>query len=282
MSTGPKVSILLHEHAAWDDTSHPFIWSLAETWKDSNIEVEILKGIPQGKVATDLLISHVDLTVTPAEYLEFIERFPKVVNRGITDISKRNISNNLVTPGHDYTGQVIVKTNLNYGGLQEFIVDDLAGKRTMYEGTIQRPWRKVDYLDPGKYPIFESIRHVPPGVWRNANLVVEKFMPEREGEYYCNRVALIMGEKVVCGRAYSLSPIVKGAGIVRSDPIETPVEFKRIREQYAIDYGKIDYVEHDGVIHVFDVNKTPGGLRDQEINMRLARKLADGLLPFLD
>lgn len=282
MSSTPKVSILIHEHSNYDDVNHPFIWYLAEGWKKMGIEVGILRGIPGAVPETDLLIAHVDLTVTPPEYVEFINRFPHVVNRGITDISKRKISHNLVSRDDSYPGQVVVKTNMNYGGVPELIEDSLSGRGSMFIGDIQRPWRKVDHLDPEKYPVFENVRAVPDGVWRNPNLVVEKFLPEIEGEFFCNRVALIMGENVRCGRAWSRSPIVKGASIVRSDPIETPPEFAKIRERYAIDYGKIDYVVHDGEIHVFDVNKTPGGLADSEINARLGDKLADGLLPFLE
>ena len=114
-----------------------------------------------------------------------------------------------------------------------------------------------------------------------SNLVVEKFMPETEDGFFCNRVALIMGENVRCGRAYSYSPVVKGAGIVRNELIETPPGFAEVREKFGIDYGKVDYVEHDGQIHVLDVNKTPGGLADAEINMGIGEKLAAGVLPFL-
>ena len=282
MKSEPKVTILIHEHSHYDDVSHPFIWYLAECWKQMGIGIEVLKGIPRSMPETDLLIAHVDLTVTPPDYVEFINRFPHVINGGITDISKRRISRNLVSRGDRYSGQVVVKTDMNYGGVPELINDSLSGRGNMLVTDIQRPWRKVDHLDPEKYPIFENIRAVPEGVWRNPHLVVEKFLPEIDGEFFCNRVALIMGENVRCGRAYSRSPIVKGASIVRSDPIDTPAEFRRIREHYAIDYGKIDYVVHDGEIHVFDVNKTPGGLADSEINMRLGAKLADGILPFLE
>lgn len=282
MNSAAKVTILIHEHSRYDDIHHPFIWYLAKCWKEMGIVVDVLKGIPRSMPATDLLIAHVDLTVTPPEYVEFINRFPHVVNRGITDISKRAISRNLVGRDDLYSGRVVVKTNRNFGGVPELIQDSISGRGSTFAGDIQRPWRKVDYLDPEKYPIFENIRAVPDGVWRNPHLVVEKFLPEIEGEFFCNRVALIMGENVRCGRAWSRSPIVKGASIVRSDPIDTPPEFKQIRQRYAIDYGKIDYVVHAGEIHVFDVNKTPGGLADSEINARLGGKLADGLLPFLE
>jgi len=282
MSSQPKVAILLHEHDRYDDVAHPFIWYLAKRWKQLGIRIEVLKGIPRRTPDADLLIAHVDLTVMPPDYVEFINRFPHVLNRGMTDISKRRISGNLVKRSDRYTGQVVVKTDMNCGGMPELINRSLSGKGQIPRPHSQRPWSRVEHLEPGKYPIFENIRAVPGGVWRNRHLVVEKFLPEIQGELFCNRVALIMGENVRCGRGYSRSPIVKGSSIVHSEPIETPPGFEEIRRRYAIDYGKIDYVVHDGVIHVLDVNKTPGRVADDEFNLRLGAKLADGLLPFLD
>ena len=184
MARTPRISILLHELSAYGVSQRPLIWFLAEAWKKSGIEISILKGISHDVPDTDLLIPHIDLTVTPPDYVEFIDRFPNVINRRLTDISKRVISAYLVTQDDPYAGKVIVKTNMNYGGIPELIYDDLAGRGGLDIGSIQRPWRKVDHLDPENYPIFGSIQEVPTGVWRNSNLVVEKFMPETEDGFF--------------------------------------------------------------------------------------------------
>jgi len=112
--------------------------------------------------------------------------------------------------------------------------------------------------------------------------VVEKFIPERDGDLYANRAAFCMFESNTCLRQTANTPIVKASGVLRFEAIDTPPEFKQIRKDLGLDYGKIDYVVHDGEIHILDVNKTLGGVKDEEINWKYANMLADGLLPFLD
>jgi hypothetical protein len=282
MSSARKINILVHALDPWSGDQYPFLGYLANAWTASGIEVAVVKGPDPELPTSDLLFAHVDLTVTPPAYVEYLRRFPRVVNGRVHDISKRAISSNLLTPRDAYQGRVIVKTNMNYGGIPELMLDAASGRNAMHHGSVQRPWRKVETLDPEAYPVFERLQDVPPGVWHNPHLVVEKFLPEIDGDLFCMRVALFMGDRVRCGRSWSRSPIVKGASIVRSEPIETPAGFKAVRERFGIDYGKIDYVEHAGRIQVIDVNKTPGGLRDREINARLGGLLADGVLPWLD
>ena len=67
----------------------------------------------------DLLVPHVDLTHMPSDYAAFVDRYPAVLNRTVKDISKRRISDNLVRQDASWDGPVIVKTNLNCGGLTE-------------------------------------------------------------------------------------------------------------------------------------------------------------------
>ena len=282
MTAGKKVSILLHKQARYDATRHPLIWYLAEFWKESGIDIEILQGIPDEMPSCDVLIAHIDLTVVPAEYVDFINRFPIVINGRLTDISKRRISSNLLGPDDSYAGQVIIKTDKNYGGLPELQFGRRSGDRSMFMTEVQRPWRKVQCLNPENYPIFESKNDVPSGVWRNPNLVVEKFIPERDGDLYSKRGIFFMGEKNICERAFGYSPILKANGTIRTESIDAPVELTQIQLDLGLDYGKIDYVVHDGEIHILDVNKTLGGVADDDINREYVRPLVDGLWPFLD
>lgn len=281
MTSSQKISILVHEFDWWSEDNYPFLGYLAKAWESMGLEVEVVRGLVEPLPETDLVVAHIDRTVTPPEYVEYLGRFPRVVNGRVTDISKRKISENLVSSNDSWPGPVIVKTDLNYGGLPELVADSESGRNEMHQDPVQRPWRRVETLNPHDYPVFANRREVPPGVWRNPRLVAEKFIPEWEDGLYCMRVALFMGENVRCGRSYSESPVIKGASIIRSERIETPPGFSAIREKYGIDYGKIDYVEHDGRIHVIDVNKTPGGLADREVNTRLGGLLAEGILPWL-
>ena len=51
-----------------------------------------------------------------------MKHYPTVVNRRVTDISKRRISTNLVGPHDTYSGPVILKTDRNFGGLPQMQV----------------------------------------------------------------------------------------------------------------------------------------------------------------
>src|SRR5215813_7657365 len=87
-------------------------------WKAMGFTVQVVQGI-RPDVHADLVIPHVDLTITPKEYQDFLLAYPKVVNRHVWDISKSRISTNLVGRNDSYSGPVIVKTERNYGGLPE-------------------------------------------------------------------------------------------------------------------------------------------------------------------
>jgi len=276
-----KIGILLHEFDEFSDTRGPLVSHLAVIWRDMGIEVSILKGTNGTSSGVDLLIPHINLTVIPAGLIEYINTFPMVLNRGLTDISKRAVSSNLVSADSSYDGQVIVKTNLNYGGIPEHNFDFKQGKFPVHAHDVQRPWRKVKMLSPSDYPIFERISRVPNGVWKNKNLVVEKFIPEREDEFYCMHISQVMGSVCATKRLYSLAPIIKGSTIVRSEVVETPQGIHEIRSKFGMDYGKLDYVVHDGHIDVLDINKTPGSPPTQDYRPEWVSLLAQAVGEFL-
>ena len=64
---------------------------MARIWEQEDIEIKVLKGIEKA-VEADLLIPHIDLTTIPPDYAAFFNRFPRVVNGEVLDISKRRIS----------------------------------------------------------------------------------------------------------------------------------------------------------------------------------------------
>ena len=118
MAQKRAIAILLHETDSYPRRQRYFIWALCDLWRSEGIEIRVLKG-PDGKADADLLIPHIDLTVLPHEYTKAMDRFPRVANRNLSDISKRVISRNLIDSKDAYEGPVIVKTNLNYGGMPE-------------------------------------------------------------------------------------------------------------------------------------------------------------------
>jgi hypothetical protein len=250
---------------------------LCDAWAEAGHQIELMRGIPRQRVKVDVLVPHVDLTVTPPDYIEYIEQFPVVVNQRMTDNSKRKVSQDILTSEDPWAGEVIVKTDKNFGGIPERVIRNVSEGRPLDEEITQRPWRRVDQLLPAEYPIFASIRDVPAGVWRNSNLIVEKFLPEIEDGLYCNRVAIVMGDKVLCRRVYAKAKVIKGVKIERTEEVDPPEELAAIRKRLGMDYGKIDFVVHEEGVHVFDMNNTPSGLNAPEVEAGIGRKLAPGL-----
>jgi hypothetical protein len=97
---------------------------LMKQWRQWGYRVEVTCAAESSVGVGTVVIPHLDVTRTPAEYQERFGRCATVLNRGVTDISKRKISKNLVRRPGDHDGPVIVKTNLNCGG-----VADLNGVR---------------------------------------------------------------------------------------------------------------------------------------------------------
>ena len=67
----------------------------------------------------DLILVHVDLSVVPEKYLAFASRYSIVLNGRLPDIRKSVVSTNLVGMRDSWTGPVIAKSDLNYGGRPE-------------------------------------------------------------------------------------------------------------------------------------------------------------------
>ena len=275
-----KIGVLQHEFSPFERPG--LLAYLCDAWVKAGHQIELMRGIPRAKVEVDVLIPHIDLTVTPPEYLEFMASFPMVVNRRMTDNSKRKVSSDLLNEDDAWPGEVIVKTDRNFGGIPERVIQNVSEGRPLDHEISERPWRRVDQLLPAQYPVFSSIRDVPYGVWRNPNLVVEKFIPEVENGLYCNRVAIVMGDKVLCRRVYAKAKVIKGVKIERTEEVEPPEALAEIRERMGMDYGKIDFVVHPDGVHVFDMNNTPSGLNDPEVDAGIGQKLAPGLEAFLE
>lgn len=152
-----------------------------------------------------------------------------------------------------------MKTNANYGGINEFMNATRSGQATWYDPGTERPWRKREIMDSLNYPIFTNLSAVPPGVWKNDKLVVEKFLPEqlKNGDYRC-RTYIFIGEQEHAIWQCSPKPIIKSQ-VATSIGIldEIPQSLRDIRKASGFDYGKFDYTEVNGEAFVYDMNKTP-------------------------
>ena len=278
------VLIVVHHHDSFDKERY-VLREVAEAWRERGIRVTVARG-PGERVEADLVVLHVDLTVTPAEYIAFARQYQNVINRDVADISKRAISANLVRRGDGYDGPLIVKTDRNSGGSRERMLDERMGgpRRQRWRRLRHRlPWSWQSHLPTTAYPVFESPRQVPRAVWYNPALVVERFLPERRDGHYCLRTWVFLGERETNSLSYASDPVVKSHNILRREVVaEVPDELRRMRRALGFDFGKFDYALVDGKVVLYDVNRTPmfGTMRREEYWPRV-QLLAEGIGEFL-
>lgn len=218
---------------------------------DLGHRVRVYQGIPPRLAPADLAVMHVDLTRVPPEYVAFGATFPQCLNLRVADISKRSMSGALLGAAEPWDGPVITKSNRNFGGLPEQRLHRLAAA---HSGSATSPEPRV----VSSYSIYGSRTAVPAEVRADPDMVVEKFLPERDGAAYVTRFWGFCGDAERSYRVWSDDPIVKSTNAKGMAPCEVPEALRARRLQLGIDYGKIDYVMHEGAPVVIDVNKTPG------------------------
>jgi len=261
---------------------HYVVWPMVEAWRAAGHDVDVLLGPDRRAVRrADLVLLHVDRTVVPAAYRRAIRGHPRVLNGGVLDISKRAISRQAVRPGDGWSGAVVVKSDRNAGGIPE--VTWPAWRRRLSDlrrDTFGIAW--CDALPAAEYRVYERADDVPPRIFRNRNLFVERFVPERDGDLYCLNYYTFFGDREICTRYKAPSPIVKRKAAVSVEEIAVPDAIRAIRRQLGFDYGKFDYVVHDGEIVLLDANRTPAVSRNPDEQRRQGSLLAPGLEAFLD
>lgn len=224
---------------------------LALRWNDMGYKVIIHYGT-ENLPEADIVFLHVDKTVVPKTYTDAVLTYPVVLNRHLTDISRRNYSKITLTQDDKYDGEVIVKTNRNAGGKPEYRDQPKSSR-------VEKSWEDSNYLNPLKYPIFKNIKEVPQNVWTNSNLIVDKFLPEKEGNLFFIRYWTFLGDVSLSGRFGSQNHIVKFGNMETPDePLPVPEELIQLRKKLRMDYGRFDYVVHAGKVIVLDINKTQG------------------------
>lgn len=267
-----KIAVLHHLHTDIENSSCYLVNYLCRNWIQQGHSVIHVIGVDDPLPDADLLIMHVNLTVVPQEYVQVAEHYPMVVNRNIIDISKPAFSKMIIGPDDIYDGPVIVKTKNNYGGLPERKINRLNSKHRLdrilkkFQERFEwmNSWSRIEWLID--YPVYETKKKLPRGIWKNENLVVEKFLPERgkDGDYHV-REWIFLGDREIHFVNISREPIVKSANVYRRKHLtadEVPIELKMIRNEFGFDYGKFDYGINNGTPVVYDINKTPGASRN--------------------
>ena len=248
------ILILTHEFDGFAQRGFFIQWLFAP-WERMGHRVVVAEGIP-ARADADIVFVHIDVSVVPDEYLAFAAQFPVVVNGRARDIRKTAVSRFLVKPGDRWSGPVMVKSNYNTGGATEAMYNLAAALR-------HRPPPFPNVREQKSYPVYASMAEVPSSVWTDANLVVERFLPEQDKKGYWRRVWRFCGDKGICIRYCAPTPAFTGATATDRETAEVPDELHAERKRLGFDYGKFDFVIHHGKVVLFDANRTPaasGGL----------------------
>ena len=225
--------------------------ALLPIWLAQGHAVTLSLGPPSARMQADIVIAHVDASVIDDEYSDAMQRFPVVLNARVRDIRKSTISTALLTRTDPWSGAVIVKSDLNAAGVPERLLNEQA----LHRG-IEVPYPHALLMHD--YPVFPALAAVPDAVWAQPGLVVEKFRPERDERGYWTRFWLFLGTRERCRRFCTPGPIVKAGAAIWREECDVPAQVRAARERLGIDYGKIDFVVHDGEAIVLDVARTPG------------------------
>jgi hypothetical protein len=283
MGTPLRIAVLTHEFDNFEKDGY-LLAKLAPEWTAEGAEVLVVSGTPDQIPRADVAILHTNLTEVPEEYLGLCARYPVVINRDVTNISKRIVSDVRITRPEEYDGPVIVKTAANFGGRPEYRHSQLRGDFACELPS--KNWDQVRFLN--RYPLCRTTKFVPKGVWDNPNLIVDRFVPEMNAaREYVLRVWIFLGDQDLHYTSVSAEPIIKSSNTLRRDllPSEAvPDVLRERRRTLGFDYGKFDYVQIDGQVLLLDANRTPGfGNRDAMTSERQERfrQLARGLEPFV-
>lgn len=285
-----RIAILTHQHDDFYGKTY-FLKEISELWKENGHAIEVLTGTAR-TIEADLAILHLDMTEIPDEYLRFAQTsFPRVINGSVKDISKRIISSHICHAGEAVIGPVIVKTNLNCGGIPEALIRRKCHKITtkIQEKlkkifSLKSRWSKLTEIRSKDYPVFESIEEVPADVWANPNLIVERFIPERKDELYCLRIWTFLGDSETHTLALSKHKVLKSHTIIHREKLNerVPDELRERRRALGFDFGKFDYVMADSNAVLLDTNRTPTlGLYSKQDAMPGLLNLASGIDSFL-
>lgn len=270
-------TIVILEHLMQENCGTRYLlYVLAERWREIGHRVLVHYGTGEPPPG-DLAVLHVDLTVIPDGYRRLLGRYRRVINGAVLDISKRRISVNLVGPDSDWEGSVIVKTDANASGHPE---------RALYLRS--REAGTPSDIPPGialeNYFICNSLAEVPEKVWTIPSFIVEKFLPEQDERGYYIRVWTFLGDRERSYRARATEPIIKSDVMLDREAVAVPDVIRAWRTRLGFDFGKFDYVVHQGQPILLDVNRTPGAPESTVQDPQRAssrRAMADAIANFL-
>ena len=254
---------------------------MAEHWTARGAEVVDIIGV-ETSVPVDVLLLHVDLSVVPETYLRFSRTYRRAINLKAVDIRKTSYLDDLLDGSSEGDGPVIVKSDLNHGGLPERLVGSKKSLlRRLTAGVIRRLRRRLGFpteiRSKAEYAIYPDRKSVPLRHFRHGT-VIQPFRPERSGSDFILREYYFFGEAEILNQETGSEPILTSGRQVDCRAGSPPPEVRAIRDRLHLDYGKIDYGCPDGVTVVYDANKSLG-MRENpsEVTKRIAFELASGI-----
>lgn len=221
----------------------------------------------------DAAFLHADMSVMPQEYLDLAARYPRTVNGQVNDIRKRKVSSNLLDRDSAWGGPVLVKSDLNANGGPERFLARKSGSPENGAATT---------AGLGSYRLFDRLAGVPQDVWRDPNLVVERYLPERRDLCNVLRVWSFLGDYERCTWYTSHETIIKGRGFLSFGPSPVPDFLRDERKRLGFDYGKFDFaIGPDGPV-LYDANRTPAALVTRpDLMQREAPSMAKALIALI-
>lgn len=243
------------------------------SWQRAGHRLHLVIGLDDLPDA-DVAIMHVDLSLLPQDYLRAARsRYPVLINGAATDIRKRVVSRQLLERDDPWAGPVMVKDDLNCGGYSEYFHGQTAREKSR---------KSVEAVESvlTEYKIFPSLAAVPAHVWGHDRFIVERFTPEQDERGYWMRTWVFFGDRERCNRNLGSGPIIKSRDIVEQQAVEVPEEMRAERRRLGFDFGKFDFVVHNGQPILLDANRTPGR-RTTASSVTANEILAAGLDAFL-
>jgi len=269
----PRIVVITHKFDKFDRRAYILTGVLEEAAR-RDVEIQVVRS-PKQFVPADLAILHVDSTQIDSGYRLLARRYPRTVNLNIGNIGKRAVSGALLTRDEAWEGPVIIKTHLNAMGAPELFHNQVAALR-------RKPLPHPEITALSEYVVHKSLRDVPGPIWKDPKWVVEKFIPESDPRGFAMRTWVFMGSRERCTRNIAPNAMIKAADVVVREPVDVPDALRAERTRLGFDFGKFDFVMHEGRAVLLDANPTPTAPENLSEDMRRgARNLAEGLLAFL-
>jgi hypothetical protein len=269
------IVILEHRHQAKLGI-HYMAYELAKRWERNGHRVLFHRGLDRPP-AGDLALLHHDLTVVPEAYLEVARGYRRVVNGATADIRKSRYSACLLARDDPWPGRVLIKTEANHGGH----IDDALRRMALDAG--EAPDVETRAL-MDHYYLCDSLQRVPEAIWTTPGVIVEKFIPEEDERGTYVRFWTFLGGEERSFRYRAKVPLIRFSDGIDREPVPVPDQLRAMRARLGFDFGKFDYVKHEGRYYLLDANRTPGApdafANDPAVKVSLDR-LAGGIEAFL-